>query len=116
MYMTEVKNSYEAYGFVKDCSKELFGKIISNKKLKEIHIETYTNKPYMLFGRIIEKNVTMLQETNRIVIRMSDKYKTILVNLILDEIKDCFFKQYMDNQYEIVFNIHNLHYKILIII
>ena len=115
--MVEFQNSYEACGYVKDCNKELFGKIFNeNVKIKEIHIDIYIENPYMLFSRISGKNVFTLKNSNRFIVCKSDRHKTVVVNILLDEISNCMVKQYVDNQYEILFNIQNICYKIFIII
>jgi hypothetical protein len=107
MGMTEFEN---------DCNREIFGKIFGNsKKIKEIHIDTYVDKPFMLLARMDEKNV-MVFTGNRITIHKNDRYKTIILNILLEEISDCMFKKYTDNQYEILFNVRNICYKILVII
>lgn len=114
--MNELQNFYEAHGFVKDCEKELFGKIFGDiKKIKEIHIDVYMDKPYMIFSRVIEKDV-VLKNNNRIVVHKNDKYKTVIVNVPFNEIINCVYKKYADNQYEIIFNIQNVCYKMLVII
>lgn len=101
--------------FVKDNDKELFNQIFNNKKIKEIHIDTYMDSPYVLFARIIEKNLLISNENNRMIIRKNDRYKTVIVNIFFDEIEDCRIKQYTDNQYEILFGVRNIYYKILVI-
>lgn len=114
--MEKNQNFYETYGFVNDNNKELLSKIFNNEKVKEVHIDTYIDEPYILFSRVIEKNVSMNKKDNRITIRKNDRNKTMIVNIFFDEIKDCAIKQYSNNQYELLFNVRNICYKMLVII
>ena len=108
---------YKECDYELDIDKKILNQICNCKSVvKEIHIDIYTEKPYILFARIIEKKVTILNSDNRIIFYKKDRYKTIILNLLFNEIENCFVKKYSDKQYAVLFTIHNISYKILIII
>lgn len=114
--MNKFQTYCEKYGFVSDKTKVEFERIISNHNFKTLHIEIYSDNPYMLFLRSIEKNVMVTLEDNRVIVRKNDKHKTTITDILFDSIDGCIVKQYSDSHYEIIFTIHNLCYKLLVII
>lgn len=114
--MNKFKTFCEKYGFVEDVDKIQLNHIFSKKCFKILHVDLYSDNPYMLFSRIIEKNVFVSLKDGRIVIKKKDKHNTSLIDILLDNIEHCIIKQYNDSQYELIFTIHNLWYKLLVII
>ena len=114
--MDKFENYCEKYGFVSDDTKIEFKRILNHNRFKTLHIEAYTLNPYMLLLRAIEKNISVGIEDGRIIIRKKDKYNTSIVDILFDRIANCIIKKYNDMQYEIIFAIHNIYYKLLIVI
>lgn len=114
--MNKLENYCEKYGFIYDNTKTDFKNIINHNVFKTLCIETYTLNPYMLLLRTIEKNVLAEIKDGRIMIRKRDKHKTSIADIVFDQIANCIVKKYNDIQYEIVFVIHNIYYKLLVVI
>lgn len=114
--MNKLKTFCEKYGFIEDVDNIQLKHIFSKKCFKKLHVDLYSDSPYMLFSRIIEKNVLVSLEDGRIVIKKKDRHNTSIIDILLNSIKHCIIKQYNDTQYEVIFTIHNLWYKLLVII
>ena len=112
--MEKFENYCKKYGFVSDDTKIEFKRIINHNRFKTLHIETYTLEPYMLLLRTIEKNVSIAIKDGRIIIRKMDKYNTGIADILFDRITDCIIKKYNDIQYEIIFAVHNIYYKLFV--
>ena len=113
--MDKFVNYCEKYNFISDDNKIELQRILNRNMFKILHIETYTLNPYMLLLRANEKNVASVIENGEIFIHKKDKYKTSIANIILDKITNCIVKRCNDMQYEIVFAIHNIYYKLLVV-
>ena len=112
--MENFENYCKKYGFVSDDTKIEFKHILNHNRFKTLRIEAYTLDPYMLLLRTIERNVSIVIEDGRIIIRKMDKYNTSIADILFDRIADCIIKKYNDTQYEIIFAVHNIYYKLLI--
>lgn len=107
------------FGFVKEEDFRLKEMIKNEIKLKEIYIDTFPENPFIstdsfsLLLRTTEKNVTILIDNNRLVLRRNDSCKTYLMNVLISKITECFLK--ISEEYsEFVLNIHNIYYRITI--
>lgn len=111
------------FGFIKDESnllklKEVFK---DNVKLKEVHIDTYTENPliassapFMLLLRTIEKKTIVSNDENRLILRkVVDKFETYFMNILFSEITECYYKD-TDVYFEFIINIQNIYYRITI--
>lgn len=85
-----------------------------DKKIKELHMDTYINEPYMLLSRVIDKNVSPSFQDNRFVLRKKDD--TVLMNIPLDRIENYMEREFADSHYQFLFNIHNVQYKVLAVV
>lgn len=114
-------NTLMNFGFIKDENnlklKELLKK---NVKLKELHVDVYpdnplkaTQSPFMLLLRIIEKNVMIESNDDRVIFKKHDRYETCLSNILFSKIKECFFK-ISDACSEFVVNVQNIYYRIIV--
>lgn len=114
-------NTLMNFGFIKDENnlklKELLKK---NVKLKELHVDVYpdnplkaTQSPFMLLLRIIEKNVMIESNDDRVILKKHDRYETCLSNILFSKIKECFFK-ISDACSEFVVNVQNIYYRIIV--
>ncbi len=109
-------------GFVKDNSNSKLNEIFKdNIKLKEIHIDIYptnpfiaSSVPYMLLSRIIEKKMLVKNSGTRLVLKKNiDGYDTYFMNVLLSEIKECYYK-ISNGFFEFILNIQNIYYRIII--
>lgn len=90
-----------------------------NIRLKEMHIDCYptnpcisSSVPYMLLLRMIEKKILVKNNGNRIVLKKSvDGYDTYFMNVLLLEIKECYYKSSKDYS-EFILNVQNIWYRI----
>ena len=86
--MSQIEN-YKNCGFANDNDLKVLQSTIL--RLSEIHMDIY----------IFYKN---------------DRKHTFLFNVLQNEITECMFKKYSEAQYEFVFRIHSITYKLLVII
>ena len=107
------------FGFAKDVDNLKLKEIFKNDShLKDIHIEIFSENPlvtpsksFMLLLKTIEKNVAVLNDDNRIVLKKNDEYQTYLMNILFSEIMECYFK--VEESYsEFILNIQNIYYRI----
>ncbi len=111
-------------GFSKDINNsELIRVFQDNAKFKEVYIDIYSNDPFdntvrpILLLRCSEKNVSIVNDGNNIVLRMSDKYNTYISEIKLNNIKENYFKCFkksVSSCSEFVLNYQNIYYKIII--
>lgn len=87
---------------------------VKNNKIKELHMDTYINEPYMLLSRVIDKNVSHSLQDNRIVLRKKDN--TVLMNIPLDAIQNYTAREFADSHYQVLFNVHNIQYRVLAVV
>lgn len=104
----------ERYGFAVDKYKSELNLMFQNKDMKEVHMDVYMNDPYMLLSRVKESKVKSSLENGRMVLRRKDK--TAIMNVVFDSIEECMVKQYAPSHYQIVFKVHNVSYRLLIIL
>lgn len=105
-------NELEKYGFVADKNKVELNHVLNNGVFSKVHIDLYISSPYMLLSRIVDKDVESSIENNRTIIKRKDK--TVLIDILLECIDECFVKKYSDILYSFVFKIHNICYKLLV--
>lgn len=106
----------EDYGFEADKYLYGFNDIFNDSTIKEIHIDVYSNDPYILFSRSINRNVSSIIQDERLMLREKKGNGTVLANIPLDNVDNCMIKRYSDMHYQVVFVVHNVYYKMLVII
>lgn len=109
------------FGFIKDENNLRLKEVLKdNVKLKEVYIDIYPENPlispisFMLLLRTIEKDVTIYNDNNRLILKKCDKNKTHIVNILFSKITECFFK-ITDSHSEFILNIQNIYYKITVL-
>ena len=102
------------YGFIVDEGMFKLKDMFRMGKFAEVHIDLYMNNPYMLLSRARESRVKSLFENNRFILRRKDG--TVIMNIALESIENCVIKQYAPSHYQILFEIHNISYKLLVIL
>ncbi len=107
------------HGFTEDTDNKTLKKLFTNnKKFKEVNISVNFTEPFMLLARSKEKNVTVevnsIQD-NRLILkrkRSREKFSTILMDILLDEIHNCLFKDYGNGLFEFEFEVHDFRYSL----
>ena len=117
-----VEQTITKLGFVKDEKNTKLNEIFKdNAKLKEIHIDVYptnplvsSSTPFMLLLRTIEKKILVKNSGSRLVLKkVVDRYDTYFMNVVLSEIKECYYKS-IDGYSEFILNIQNIYYRITV--
>lgn len=110
------------FGLIKDEGnaklKEIFR---NNARLKEVHIDIYpesplvsSSKPFMLLSRTIEKNIIVLIDENRIILKDDSKWGTYFMNILSSEITDCCYQELYNEYFEFIFKVQNIYYRAII--
>ena len=106
----------ERYGFVVDENKSRFDIKFDNafngKNLSKIHIDLYTDKPYMLLSRVREKNISVSLENGRIILKCNDD--TVIMNVPIENVCKYAMKK-SKKYYQFILAIHGIWYKILVV-
>ena len=109
------------YGFSKDVDNlELMNVFQDGVKFKEVYIDVYHSNPFdsvirpVLILRRSEKNVFILNNVDGLIFKTNDKYNTYIAELVLSNIKDCYFKGNFDSGFDFILNCQNIYYKITI--
>ena len=109
-------------GFVKDEDNFKLNEMFKDDiKLKEIHIDIYptnplvsSSTPYMLLSRTIEKKIFIKNSGTRLVLKKNiDGYDTYFMNILLSEIKECYYKD-SNGFFEFILNVQNIYYRITV--
>ena len=116
------KQTLKKFGLVEDKNNFQLKKIFENNiKLKEVHIDMYTDnplvsssKPFMLLLRAIENNVTVSNDDNRLILIGNDKFNTYFMNVLFSEIEGCYYKD-TNVSSEFILNIQNIWYRITVL-
>lgn len=109
------------FGFAKDENnfqlKETFK---DSFKIKEIHIDVLqenplatSTKPFMLLLRTIEKNATVLNDGDRLILNKNDKYNTCFMNVLFSNVTECYYK-ISDYCSEFILNVQNIYYRVTV--
>lgn len=115
------ENTLMKFGLTKDENNSKLREVFKDKiKLKEVHIDTYpanplisSSTPFMLLLRAIENNVTILNDGDRLVLQMNDKFETCFINVLFSEITECLYKG-SKGCFEFILNIQNIWYRITV--
>lgn len=104
------------HGYQDDSNNEHLLKLFSTtKKFKEAYITASFKNPPMILVRGYDKNVSVdLEELNdgRLVLKRKDD--TFILDLVLDEIKNCIFENYGKDLHEFIFDVRDAHHSILV--
>lgn len=109
------------FGLTKDINNSKLKEVLKcGTKLKEIHIDIYPENPlvssatpFMLLIRTIEKNATVSNDEDRLILEKNDTYKTHFMNVLFSKITDCFYK-ISDHCSEFILNVQNIYYRITV--
>lgn len=109
------------HGFIEDVDKKVLSEVFnSNTIFKQFDIEISITTPSMLLARVkgkkISVGVVIDNGQQRIIAKQNDKFKTSVLNIVVDEIHDCLYKKTGDNMYQFTYEINNMCYTITAII
>lgn len=116
------ENTLEKFGLVKDNNNSKLKELLKdNKRLKEIHIDIYSenplitsSSPFMLLLRTIERDVMISNDNHRLIFKRNDGHNTYIVNVLLSEIGECYYK-ISGKFFEFILNIQNIYYRITVL-
>lgn len=107
------------HGFTEDSeNKTLLELFTKHNKFKEVNISVNLTEHSMLLARSKEKNVIVeinsVQE-NRLILkrkRSREKFDTVIMNVLLDEIDSCLVKDYNNGLFEFEFEVNDFRYSL----
>lgn len=107
------------HGFTEDSENKTLSELFTkHNKFREVNISVNLTEPAMLLARSKEKNVTVevnsIQE-NRLILkrkRSREKFDTVIMNVLLDKINGCLFKDYGNGLFEFEFEVKDFRYSL----
>lgn len=107
------------HGFQEDTDKKILSELFTkHNKFKEVNISINLTEPFMLLARSKEKNVSVeinsVQE-NRLILKRKrgrEKFNTVIMNVLLDEINNCLVKDYGNGLFEFEFGVQYFRYSL----
>lgn len=107
------------HGFQEDTDKKVLSELFTkHNKFKKINISVNLTEHSMLLARSKERNVTIeinsIQE-NRLILkrkRSREKFDTVIMNILLDEINNCLVKDYGNGLFEFEFEVRDFRYSL----
>ena len=107
------------HGFTEDLENKTLSELfIKHNKFREVNISVNLTEPAMLLARSKEKNVTVEVNSiqgNRLILkrkRSREKFDTVIMNVVLDEINNCLVKDYGNGLFEFEFGVRDLRYSL----
>lgn len=107
------------HGFQEDTDKKILSELFTkHNKFKEVNISINLTEPFMLLARSKEKNVSVeinSVQNNRLILkrrRSREKFDTVIMNVLLDEINNCLFKDYSNGLFEFEFEVRDFRYSL----
>lgn len=105
------------HGFQEDTDKKVLSELFTkHNRFKEINISVNLTYPSMLLVRSKEKNVSVevncIQEKRLILKKNSGRCSTVIMNILLDEINNCLFKDYGNGLFEFEFEVRDFRYSL----
>ena len=105
------------HGFTEDSENKTLSELFTkHNKFREVNISVNLTEPAMLLARSKDKNVTVevnsIQE-NRLILkrkRSREKFDTVILNILLDELNNCLVKDYGNGLFE--FEVRDFRYSL----
>ena len=109
------------HGFEEDTDKKVLSELFTkHNRFKEVNISVNLTEHSMLLARSMEKNVAVeinsIQDNRLILKKNSGRCSTVIMNILLDEIKDCLFKNYGNGLFEFEFEVRDFRYSLHILV
>ena len=107
------------HGFTEDSENKTLSELFpKHNKFREVNISVNFTEPCVLLARSKERNVTIeinsIQE-NRLILkrkRSREKFDTVIMNILLDEINNCLVKDYGNGLFEFEFEVKDFRYSL----
>ncbi len=107
------------HGFTEDSENKTLSELFTkHNKFREVNISVNFTEPCVLLARSKERNVTIeinsIQE-NRLILkrkRSREKFDTVIMNILLDEINNCLVKDYGNGLFEFEFEVKDFRYSL----
>lgn len=117
------KNFLINHGFVEDTDKKVLSELFTkHNRFREINISVNLTEPFMLLARSKEKSVSVetncIQE-NRLILKVKrsrERFDTVIMNVLFDEIDNCLTKKYGNGLFECLFEVKGLRYSLHILV
>ncbi len=107
------------HGFKDDTDKKVLSELFTkHNKFKEVNISVNLTEPFMLLARSKENNVSVevnCIQDNRLILkrkRSREKFDTVIMNILLDEINNCLIKGYGNGLLEFEFEVRDFSYSL----
>lgn len=105
------------HGFTEDTDKKVLSELFTkHNKFREVNISVNLTEPSMLLARSKERNITIeinsIQENRLILKKNSGRCSTVIMNILLDEINNCLFKDYDNGLFEFEFEVRDFRYSL----
>lgn len=110
------------HGFVEDADNKMLKQLFTNNdKFSKVNISVSYTEPAMLLARLKKKNVAAEVNTiqkDRLILKKGSSYRniTVIMNILLDEINNCLFKNYGNGLFEFEFEVRGFRYSLHITI
>ena len=109
------------FGFVKDENNSKLKEVLKdNEKLKEVHIDIYSENPlissvpFMLLLRTSEKDAMVSNDGDRVILKKNDGYETHFMNVLFSKMSESFIN-ISDGYSESIVKIQNIYYRITVL-
>lgn len=108
------------HGFQEDTNNKVLSELFTkHKKFGEVIISVNLTEHSMLLARSKEKNVSVevnsIQENRLILKKNSGRCNTVIMNILLNEIHNCLFKDYGNGLFEFEFEVRGIRYSLHIL-
>lgn len=105
------------HGFQEDTDKKVLSELFTkHNKFREVNISVDLTEHSMLLARSKEKNVSVevnsVQENRLILKKNSGRCSTVIMNILLDKIKNCLVKDYGNGLFEFEFEVRDFRYSL----
>ncbi len=111
------------HGFTEDSENKTLSELFTkHNKFREVNISVNLTEPSMLLARSKKRNVTIevnsVQE-NRFILKRHqsrEKFDTVIMNVLLNEIKNCLVKKYGNGLFEFEFEVRDFRYSLHVVV
>lgn len=105
------------HGFEEDTDKKVLSELFTkHSKLRKLDVSVNLTEHSMLLARSKEKNVTVevnsVQENRLILKKNNGRCSTVIMNILLDEIHNCLFKDYSNGLIQFEFEVRDFKYSL----
>lgn len=120
--VASLKEYGEKFGYNEDKDNNCLIDVLANdNRLKEVSVDIYTANPFerssifMLPLRCIEKNIIVINDGIRLILKRNDIFGNYIMNILFNKIEESIYQQLSENTYDFILKFQNLYYKLSII-